>query len=110
LNNNLTNKSHIKIDAMAKLAEEKLHRRMKKFLEDLFKESRLYRDLVYLSRIVKMLIYLGTGVSILIMASLGKPMGSLQDLLIWMTQTIFGRIIAIFIAFSLIIYGLEKLR
>jgi len=95
---------------MAKLAEEKLHRRVKKFLEDLFKESRLYRDLVYLAKLVKMLIYLGTGISIIVVVFLGKPLGSLQDLLIWMSQTIFGRIVAIFIAFSLIIYGLEKLR
>lgn len=95
---------------MVKLTEEKLHKRIKKFLEDLFKESRLYRDLVYLSKLVKMLIYLGTGASILIMVFFGKPGGSLDDLLAWMTQTIFGRIIAVFIAFSLIIYGLEKLR
>ncbi len=95
---------------MSKLTEEKLHRRIEKFLEDLFKESRLYRDLVYLSKLVKMLIYLGSGISILIMVFLGKPMGSLDDLVNWMSQTIFGRIIAVFIAFSLIIYGLEKLR
>lgn len=90
--------------------EETFFRRVEKTLEKWFKKSRLYRDLVYLSKLVKMLIYLGTGVSILIMVFIGKPMGSLQDLLTWMTQTIPGRIIAVFIAFSLIIYGLEKLR
>ena len=95
---------------MAKPAEEKLHRRVKKFLENLFKESRLYRDLVYLAKLVKMLIYLATGISIIVVVFLGKPFASLEDLVNWMGQTIFGRIIALFIAFCLIIYGLEKLR
>ncbi len=90
--------------------EQSFFDKVEKTLEKWFKKSRLYRDLVYLSKLVKMLIYLGSGVSILIMVFLGKPMGSLEDLLTWMTQTIFGRIIALFIAFSLIIYGLEKLR
>ena len=90
--------------------EQSFFNRVEKTLEKWFKKSRLYRDLVYLSKLVKMLIYLGTGVSILIMVFWGKPVGSLQDLLTWMTQTVFGRIIAVFIAFSLIIYGLEKLR
>jgi len=95
---------------MSKSTEEKLHRRVKKTLEEWFKKSRLYRNIVYLSKLVKMLIYLGTGLSIIIVVFLGKPMGSLEDLVNWMGQTIFGRIIAIFIAFCLIIYGLEKLR
>ena len=90
--------------------EQSFFNRVEKTLEKWFKKSRFYRDLVYLSKIVKMLIYLGTGVSILVMVSIGKPMGSLQDLLNWMSQTIPGRIIAVFIAFSLIVYGLEKLR
>ena len=96
---------------MAKLTdEETFFKRCKKTLEEWFKESRLYRDLVYISKLVKMLIYLGTGISIIVVVFLGKPMASLEDLVNWMSQTIFGRIIAIFIAFSLIIYGLEKLR
>jgi len=90
--------------------EQSFFNRVEKTLEKWFKKSRLYRDLVYLAKLVKMLIYLGTGVSILIMVFIGKPMGSLEGLLNWMSQTIFGRIIAVFIAFSLIIYGLEKLR
>ena len=90
--------------------EETIYRRVKKTLENLFKESRLYRDLVYISKLVKMLIYLGTGISIIIVVSLGKPFASLENLVNWMSQTIFGRLIAIFIAFCLIIYGLEKLR
>lgn len=96
---------------MSKITEEEtIFRRFEKTLEEWFKESRLYRDLVYLAKLVKMMIYLGTGVSILIMVFIGRPMGSLQDLLNWMSQTIPGRIIAVFVAFSLIIYGLEKLR
>jgi len=95
---------------MAKLTEEKLQRRVKKTLEEWFKESRLYRNLVYLSKLVKMLIYLGTGISIIVVVFLGKPMASLDDIVNWMSQTIFGRIVAIFIALCLIIYGLEKLR
>lgn len=96
---------------MARLTEEEtIYRRVKKTLEDLFRESRLYRDLVYMAKLVKMLIYLGTGLSIIIVVFFGKPLGSLEDLVNWMSQTIFGRLIAIFIAFSLIIYGLEKLR
>jgi len=90
--------------------EETFFNKVEKTLEKWFKKSRLYRDLVYLSKIVKMLIYLGTGFSIIIVVFLGKPFASLEDLVNWMSQTIFGRLIAIFIAFSLIIYGLEKLR
>ena len=90
--------------------EETIYRRVKKTLEEWFKESRLYRDLVYMAKIVKMLIYFGTGISIIIVVFFGKPMASLEDLVHWMSQTIFGRLIALFIAFSLIIYGLEKLR
>ena len=90
--------------------EETFFRKVKKTLEDLFKESRLYRDIVYLSKIIKMLIYLGTGISIIIVVFLGKPFASLEDLIHWMSQTFPGRIIALFVAFCLIIYGLEKLR
>ena len=96
---------------MTRLTEEEtIYRRVKRTLEDLFKESRFYRDLVYISKIVKMLIYFGTGISIIVVVFFGKPVGTLQDLVNWMSQTILGRLIAIFIAFSLIIYGLEKLR
>jgi len=96
---------------MSRLTEEEtLFKRFKKTLEGWFKESRLYRDLVYMSKIVKMLIYLGTGISIIIVVFLGRPFASLEDLVNWMSQTIFGRIIALFVAFCLIIYGLEKLR
>lgn len=95
---------------MSKLAEEKLHKRIKKTLEQWFKKSRFYRDLVYVSKLMKMLIYLGTGISILVVVFLGRPMSSLEDLVNWMSQTIFGRVVAIFIALCLIIYGLEKLR
>jgi len=98
------------VDFMAKLTEEKLHRRVKKTLEEWFKESRFYRDLVYISKLVKMLIYFGTGISIIVVVFLGKSMTSLNDIVNWMGQTILGRIIAVFIAFSLMIYGLEKLR
>jgi hypothetical protein len=90
--------------------EETIYRRIKKTLEEWFRESRLYRDLVYLSKLVKMLIYLGTGISIIIVVFLGKPFASLEDLIHWMSQTFPGRIIALFVAFCLIIYGLEKLR
>jgi hypothetical protein len=96
---------------MSKIDDEKsFFDRIEHTLEKWFKKSRLYRDLVYLAKIVKMLIYLGTGISIIVVVFLGRPMGSLQDLVEWMSQTIPGRIIAVFIAFSLIIYGLEKLR
>ena len=90
--------------------EQSFFNKVEKTLEKWFKKSRLYRDLVYLSKIVKMLTYLGSGIMIIVVAFLGRPMASLEDLVNWMSQTIFGRIIAIFIAFSLIIYGLEKLR
>ena len=99
------------VDVMTRLTdEETFFRKCEKTLEEWFKESRLYRDLVYLSKIVKMLIYLGTGISIIVVVFLGKPMTSLEDIVNWMSQTILGRIIAVFIAFCLIIYGLEKLR
>ena len=90
--------------------EQSFFNRVEKTLEKWFKKSRLYRDLVYLSKIVKMLTYLGSGIMIIVVIFFGRPMASLEDLVNWMSQTIFGRIIAIFIAFSLIIYGLEKLR
>ena len=90
--------------------EDTYFRRFKRFIERLYQHSRIYRDLVYLSRVVKMLIYFGTGLSIIIVVFLGKPMGSLEDLVNWMSQTFYGRLIALFIAFSLMIYGVEKLR
>jgi hypothetical protein len=90
--------------------EDTYFRRFKRFIERLYEHSRIYRDLVYLARIVKMLIYFGTGLSIIIVVFFGKPMGSLEDLVNWMSHTSYGRLIAIFIAFSLMIYGVEKLR
>jgi len=96
---------------MSKIKDEQsFFNKVEKTLETWFKKSRLYRDLVYLAKLVKMLIYLGTGISIIVVVFLGKPMSSLEDLVNWMSQTLVGRIIAVFIAFSLIIYGLEKLR
>jgi len=90
--------------------EESVFRKYKRFLESMYQESRIYRDLVYLSRIVKMLIYVMTGASIFIFVVLGKPMTSFEDLINLMTKTMYGRILALLIAFSLIIYGLEKPR
>lgn len=96
---------------MTRLTEEEtIYRRIKNTLEEWFRESRLYRDLVYLAKIVKMLIYFSTGLSIVIVVFSGKTMGSLEDLVNWMSQTFWGRLIALFIAFSLMIYGVEKLR
>jgi len=93
-----------------KLDEETLFRRYKHFLENLYKDSRIYRDLVYLSRVVKMVIYVATGASIIAVVFFGKPMASLEYLVDWMSRTIIGRVIALLIALSLIIYGLEKPR
>jgi hypothetical protein len=90
--------------------EESVFKKYKMLIENLYKESRLYRDLVYLSRFVRMFIYLATGASIFIFVVLGKPMASFEDLINLMTKTIYGRFIALLIAFSLIIYGLEKPR
>jgi hypothetical protein len=90
--------------------EDTYFRRFKRYIEHLYEHSRIYRDLVYLSRIVKMLIYFGTGLSIIVVVFFGKPMSSLEDIVTWMGHTYYGRLIAIFIAFSLMIYGIEKLR
>jgi hypothetical protein len=91
-------------------SEDTYFRRFKRYIENLYDHSRIYRDLVYVSKLVKMLIYFITGLSIIVVVFLGKPMASLEDIVTWMGHTSFGRIIAIFIAFSLMIYGIEKLR
>ena len=93
-----------------KTEEETAFRRYKKFIENLYEESRLYRDLVLLSRVVKMIIYVAVGVSIIAVVFFGKPMASLESLVYWMSRTIIGRIVALLFGLSLIIYGLEKLR
>lgn len=90
--------------------EEKSWRKYKKFLESLYKESRIYRDLVFLSRIIKMFIYIGTGLSIIGLVIFEKPVTSLENLIYWLSGTIIGKIIALFVGLSLIIYGLEKPR
>lgn len=95
---------------MGKTEEETFFKRYKKFLEDLYEESRIYRDLVYLSRVVKMIIYIATGISIILVVFFGKPMATLEHITHWMSETLLGRIIAILVALSLIIYGLEKPR
>lgn len=95
---------------MDKTEEETLFKRYKKFLENLYEESRIYRDLVYLSKIVRMIIYIATGVSIIFVVFFGKPLASLEYLVQWMSKTLIGRIIAVLVALCLIIYGLEKPR
>ncbi len=90
--------------------EETVIKRYKKFIENLYKESRIYRDLVYFSKFMRMFIYIVTGASIFIFVVLGKPMASFEDLIYLMTKTLFGRVLALLIAFSMIIYGLEKPR
>jgi hypothetical protein len=90
--------------------EESAFRRYRRFLENLYDKSRLYRDLVYMSKVVRMSIYIITGVSIIIIALSGKPMATFDDLISLMTRTVYGRVLALLIAFSFIIYGLEKPR
>ncbi|MCX6821881.1 MAG: hypothetical protein NTW30_03830 [Candidatus Aenigmarchaeota archaeon] len=90
--------------------EETLFKRYKRFIENLYEESRLYRDLVYLSKFIRMFIYIVTGASIFIFVVLGKPMASFEDLIYLMTKTLYGRILALLIAFCFIIYGLERPR
>ncbi len=91
-------------------SEDTYFERFKRYIENLYEHSRFYRDLVYLSKIIKMMIYFGTGFSIILVIVLGKPMGSLEDLVNWMSQNYFGKFIAVLIAFGLMIYGIEKLR
>ena len=84
--------------------------RFKKYIENLYETSRTYRDLVYLSKVIKMMIYFGTGFSIILVIVFGKPMSSFEDIVNWMSQNYFGKLVAILIAFGLMIYGVEKIR
>ncbi len=81
-----------------------------RFIERVYENSRLYRDLVFFSRIVKMLIYVLTGASIIIVVLFGQPMASFGDLVSLMTQTLWGKVVALLVGLSLIVYGLEKPR
>jgi len=81
-----------------------------RFIERIYENSKLYRDLVFFSRIVKMLIYVLTGASIIIVVLFGQPMASLEDLVSLMTRTLWGKVVALLVGLSLIVYGLEKPR
>jgi hypothetical protein len=108
MSNNLLKQKHILF--MPKTTEEEsFFKKYKKTIENLYEHSRLYRDLVYLSKVVRMSIYIIIGVSIII-ALFRNSYTSFDDLIYLMTRTIIGKILALLIAFSFIIYGLEKPR
>jgi len=90
--------------------EESVIRRYRRFLENLYDESRIYRDLVYLSKVVRMLVYIVTGISIFVFVFSGKPIMTFENLVYVMTKTLSGRVIALLIGFCFIIYGLERPR
>jgi hypothetical protein len=94
-----------------KIAEEDtLFIKYRDFLEKLYDESRLYRDLVYLSKFARMILYVFLGVSILADIFFQGPIGSFENLIYWLTRTSVGKIVALFFAMSLIIYGIERPR
>jgi hypothetical protein len=94
-----------------KIAEEDtLFIKYKNSLEKLYNNCRIYRDLVYLSKFARMILYVFLGVSILAVIFFHGPIGSFEDLIYWLTRTPIGKVIALFFAVSLIIYGIERPR
>ena len=108
MSNNLLKQKHILFMPKA-TEEESFFKRYKKTLENLYDHSRVYRDLVYLSKVVRMSIYIVIGVSIII-AIFRNSYTTFDDLIYLMTRTIIGRILALLVGFSFIIYGFEKPR
>ena len=82
----------------------------RKFLEKLYDKCRWYRDLVYMSKFARMILYVFFGISILVVIFSEKPMNSFESLIEWLTRTPLGKMVALFFAVTLIIYGIERPR
>ncbi|MBD3156154.1 MAG: hypothetical protein GF368_05935 [Candidatus Aenigmarchaeota archaeon] len=95
---------------MGKKGLDKLEKKYSKKIEKLYEKSRFYKSLVQLSRITKMVLYLVLGGSIVFFSISSSRILDLDDIIIWLTSSPWGRLVALLLGILLMVYGIEKPR
>lgn len=95
---------------MGKKGLDKLEKKYSKKIEKLYEKSKFYKSLVQLSRITKMVLYLVLGGSIVFFSISSSKILDLDDIIIWLTSSPLGRLVALLLGILLMVYGIEKPR